>query len=130
MIGDGATKLVERALVATGAAMLPGVVATATESFLEIYGKILASDRWQTHLIDPVAEELQELKDQGWRLGLCTNKATRSAKGILERLGIFPLFEALAGGDSYHVKKPHGDHLRLLLRDMAFMKFGTAIAFL
>ena len=67
----------------------------------------------------PAAREiLAALKTAGWRLAVCTNKPEAPSREILEALGLAPLFEALAGGDSFPVRKPHPDHLLRLLRAM------------
>lgn len=114
MIGDGAHKLVERALQwasAEGSLNLE----TAAQRFLELYATTLIAD---TKLYQGVEETLRHLSKQGWRLALCTNKPEKPTRTILENLGLLALFEQVAGGDSYSARKPDPGHLTECLRAM------------
>ncbi len=108
MVGDGVATLVERGLAATGPrpheADLPAVVAR----FLELYG---AAASQETRPYPGVLETLGSLKTAGWRLAVCTNKATQLTVRILADLNMTGLFEAVVGGDSLPVRKPDGGHL-------------------
>lgn len=114
MIGDGAHKLVQRALQwarAEGHLDLE----TAAQRFLELYATTLIAD---TKLYHGVEETLQHLSEQGWRLALCTNKPEKPTRTILENLSLLALFEQVAGGDSYSTRKPDPGHLTECLRAM------------
>jgi phosphoglycolate phosphatase len=112
MVGDGATKLVERAFAARGLAATGTGLATATTRFLEIYeGGLALSSRPYPGTVDA----LSRLKEAGWRLAVITNKPERAAWALLEALDLARFFDALAGGDTFPVKKPDPGHaLRLL----------------
>ncbi|WP_376960484.1 phosphoglycolate phosphatase [Azospirillum sp. A26] len=103
-VGDGAPKLVERVLAATG-----GVPAAADEAarclerFLAIYE---ADPSAHSTLYPGVAETLDRLAEAGLRLGVCTNKPMAATLRLLEDLGIAGRFAAVVGGDSYPTRKP------------------------
>ena len=100
MIGDGARKLVERALAARGIA---GEIESAQSRFLEIYeARPAALSRPY-----PGAEAtLGRLTANGWRLALCTNKPMRSTRIMLRALDLERFFGATIAGDSLPVRKP------------------------
>lgn len=108
MIGDGVAKLVERGLAATGPRPPDDELASHVVRFLEIYG---AAASIETRPYPGVVETLQSLKAEGWRLAVCTNKAAALTEQILADLDMAGLFEAVVGGDSLPVRKPHGGHL-------------------
>ncbi|UFN50446.1 HAD hydrolase-like protein [Roseomonas sp. OT10] len=104
MIGDGVRVLIERALAARGLPFDPA----ALEQFLPDY---------EAHALDltrpfpGIPEALEALRAEGWRLAVCTNKPVQAARIVLERLGLMPLLDGLAGGDSFAVRKPDPRHL-------------------
>ncbi len=101
MVGDGAAKLVARALAATGE--LPDDPDRHLGRFLEIYENGLAD---QSEPFPDVAETLAELSEKGWRLAVCTNKPRHAAIGLLTSLGLIGRFDLVAGGDSFPARKP------------------------
>ncbi len=111
MVGDGAARLVERAFVARGGLAgdcggksLPDLV----ERFLAIYE---ADPVARTRPYPGAAETLAALAAAGWRLAVCTNKPEAASRKVLDGLGLAPLFQAVAGGDSFPVRKPDAGHL-------------------
>lgn len=115
MIGDGATKLVERGFAATGHALSPEELSEMVKAFLAIYGEHLSEG---TYLYPHAIETLEALKAEGWRLAICTNKPIDPTRQILENLEIGQLFEGVVGGDSYAVKKPDARHILNLLDEL------------
>ncbi|TPG48153.1 phosphoglycolate phosphatase [Roseomonas nepalensis] len=110
MIGDGVQVLVQRACAARGLEASPEVVA----GFLEDYEAHAADE---TRPFDGIPAVLAALRREGWRLAVCTNKPERAAGIILDHLGLSPLLDAVGGGDSFPVRKPHPGHpLGLLAR--------------
>ena len=106
MIGDGAAKLVQRALSRRGiqdADALPRLLDDYTAH---------AGDR--TRLFPGVGDTLAGLAGD-WRLAICTNKPASATHALLAALGIGGLFAAIGAGDSFPVRKPDPDHLRLTL---------------
>ncbi|WP_022726735.1 phosphoglycolate phosphatase [Fodinicurvata sediminis] len=114
MIGDGARKLVERALL-WACANSPPDLDSATARFLQLYAETLIAD---TRLYKSVNETLLSLSNQGWRMAVCTNKPETPSRTILENLGLAHLFEQIAGGDSFPVRKPDPRHLTDCLQAM------------
>ena len=112
MIGDGVEKLVARALDATGGASggdeLKELSAWVSQ-FLDSYGGHGAD---LTRVYPGVPETLKRLRDEGWLLGVCTNKPQAASIEVLEKLGLYGFFGAVLGGDALDgVRKPDPRHL-------------------
>ncbi len=115
MIGDGVPKLIERAFAATGGAPQGDELAVLVSRYMPLY------ESRMTELTRPypgAIEALRTLKRAGWRLAVCTNKPERASREIVSSLGLGGLIEAIAGGDTYPVKKPHPGHILRLLAAM------------
>jgi phosphoglycolate phosphatase len=106
MIGDGAAALVARALAVSGGD-LPDV-ASALPRFIELYE---AEAVRLTRPYPAVPETLAALRRRGYRMAICTNKPQRATITVLEGLGLLALFDGIAGGDSFPVRKPDPGHL-------------------
>lgn len=111
-IGDGAPKLVERVLAATGGVPDPEETARCLRRFLSIYE---ADPSAHSALYPGVAETLAALSAAGLRLGVCTNKPMAATARLLDDLGIAGAFAAVVGGDSYPTRKPSPEPLLGLL---------------
>lgn len=111
-VGDGAPKLVERVLTATGGVPAPDETALCVKRFLEIYE---ADPSAHSALYPGVAETLEALAGAGLRLGVCTNKPMAATLRLLGDLGIAGCFAAVVGGDSYPTRKPSPEPLLGLL---------------
>lgn len=59
---------------------------------------------------------LEALRAGGARLAVCTNKRESLSRALLEALQIHKHFSAIAGRDTFHVHKPHPDHLKGVIR--------------
>jgi len=106
MIGDGATALVRRALTESG--LDPEQATPALPRFLQLY----ESDAVRlTRPYPGVPATLAALRRQGYRTAICTNKPQHATLTVLEGLGLLSLFDAIAGGDRFAVKKPDPGHL-------------------
>ena len=110
MVGDGVHKLVERALTVTGKETpTGGEIARSTRRFLEFYEGHGAD---LTRPYAGAAEALTRLKNDGYALGVCTNKPQGPTREILDGLGLGRYFSAVLGGDSLDgVRKPDSRHL-------------------
>ena len=137
MIGDGVPVLVERALrrvVLQEAGIVPGDAADAADaadadaadldaaaarvaglldaSVADFHAYYNAHCAVDSVLYDGVEATLAALQEEGWPLGVCTNKPVVPAQAILDGLGIAGYFgAAVVGGDSLPVRKPHAGPL-------------------
>jgi phosphoglycolate phosphatase len=110
MIGDGVAVLTRKALAATGDVPDEHGFEEVLAAVRRAYDHVPASQ-----LYPGVAETLKALHDTGYRLAVCTNKPEGPAHRLMGQLGLDHLIDALAGGDSYAVKKPDPGHIRGLL---------------
>jgi phosphoglycolate phosphatase len=58
-----------------------------------------------------VPETLAALRKRGYGTAVCTNKPQHATGEVLRGLGLDALFDAVAGGDRFAVKKPDPGHL-------------------
>ncbi len=110
MIGDGVAVLTRKALAATGDVPDERGFEDVLDAVRRAYDHVPASP-----LYPGVAETLKELHDTGYRLAICTNKPQGPARRLMGQLDLDHLIDALAGGDSYAVKKPDPGHIQGLL---------------
>ncbi len=100
-IGNGVPKFAERAARLRN--LGDGAAERITRAMLDFFDE---SPARYSRLYDGLAELLPALREDGHRLGICTNKPEGPARAILDILGIADLFEVVIGGDSLPVKKP------------------------
>lgn len=108
LVGQGARAMIERGLHLRGRP-LPA----------ERLGELL--DIFITHYLDGmpgeslpyagVVRSLEALKAEGFRLAVCTNKLERLALPLLKGLKLDGYFDAIAGGDTFPVRKPDAAHI-------------------
>jgi phosphoglycolate phosphatase len=105
MVGDGAPKLMERALAASGLAV----------SLAEVMPRfVIHYDAHATRLVKPypaVVETLSLLQDDGYRLGICTNKPSAATRMVLVACAMEAYFPVTIGGDSLPQRKPSPEPL-------------------
>jgi phosphoglycolate phosphatase len=101
MIGGGVPKLVERAVMAHGVTDVELLPLAA--DFIQYYRDNLTV---RTTLYDGAVEVLAQLKGEGRRLGLCTNKQHDLTVETLNQLGIAKYFSAVSGERTGHPRKP------------------------
>jgi phosphoglycolate phosphatase len=100
--------LVERAFAARGAVARPEHLA----AFLADYE---ANSAVETIAFPGIEDALARLQDDGYALGVCTNKPTAAARKILAALGLADYFAAITGGDATAWRKPDPRHLAATL---------------
>ena len=82
--------------------------AVAADDMMQAYLKHYADQGHDNSFLYPgVRTLLDQLRDQGCALGVCTNKIELSAKQALERRGVLSYFSVVTGGDSTAQPKPH-----------------------
>ena len=101
MIGGGVPKLVERALVARG--LPPDGLMPLVQDFIVFYRENLTTN---TRVYDGARELLEQLRGEGRKLGLCTNKQHELTVEILEQLDLTKYFSSVAGERQGRPKKP------------------------
>ncbi len=113
MIGDGVATLVERGFAATGGA--PADPEHQLDRFHHHYNNATAD---LTVLYPGVLGTLHGLTEAGYRMALCTNKPAAPTAALLQAFGLSDFFEAVAGGDTFPVRKPSPRHLLGVLQEM------------
>jgi phosphoglycolate phosphatase len=106
MVGDGVAALVARALAARD--LEPEELAHALPRFLELYEANVAR---LSRPYEGVRETLAALRRRGYATAVATNKPQRASEKLLEELRLAALFDAVAGGDRFPVRKPDPGHL-------------------
>lgn len=107
-VGDGAGKLLERALQ-HGGSTSDADPQRAMVLFLQHYAAVFTA---RSRPYDGVAATLERLAAQGRSLAVCTNKPARFVQPLLRHLGLARYFAACVGGDELPARKP--DPLPLL----------------
>lgn len=102
-VGDGAGKLLERALRHAGAD-----AAALQERALQLFLRHYSEEFTARSLPYPGAmEALQALSARGLRLAVCTNKPSAFVQPLLEHFGMARYFGLRIGADDLPQKKPH-----------------------
>jgi len=110
MVGEGARKLVERALEARSLAV---PIDEALARFREIYDRrLLVHTRPYAGIVDGVGE-----LSAAATLAVLTNKPEAPARRILEAFGLAGRFAGILGGDGRFARKPDPEGLRHLMRE-------------
>jgi phosphoglycolate phosphatase len=100
-IGNGVAVLIERVIEAKGLDM--GRHGAMLDSFMRHYE---ADPATLTTLMPGVKDAVEQFRDEGWAMGVCTNKPEAVSRAILNDLGVGAFFEIVVGGDTLDVKKP------------------------
>ncbi|WP_246525677.1 HAD family hydrolase [Geomobilimonas luticola] len=112
LVGQGARRLVERALInGTEDEVEQGI-----NAFLTYNGAHLAD---RSHPYPGVRETLDALQGRGLPLALISNKNVALCRGLLKVLGLDGYFAAVLGADSLPFRKPSPEPLFKLLRDFS-----------
>lgn len=101
-VGKGMAVLVERCLTwqaAPAAALLEVGIASFRRHYAEVNGH-------STQLYPGVLAGLRAFQDQGFKLGVVTNKPEAFTMPLLERQGLADYFAVVVSGDTLPVKKP------------------------
>ncbi|HEV8679146.1 MAG TPA: phosphoglycolate phosphatase [Stellaceae bacterium] len=113
MVGDGVPTLVARGFAARGG--------TASEASESLPRYIALYEENATNLTRPypgVRETLLELRRRGYRSAVCTNKPQQATLTVLAGLDMTGLFDGVAGGDRYTMRKPDPGHLLGLIDEL------------
>lgn len=113
-VGKGARVFVDRLEHAVTGTTTPDRTERLRARFLEEYARA----HGHSVIYPGVEAALDELKSNGWRLGLCTNKPLKPALAVLEHFGWSEMFETVIAGDSLPVAKPDPAPLRAVIDAM------------
>lgn len=102
LIGEGATRLVELAYDALGAA--PGDLDAEVARYLD-YSYDNPVQR--SSLYRDAKPALHAMAKAGVALGVCTNKSERLAREVLGHFGLLGIMSSVVGADSTPKRKPH-----------------------
>jgi phosphoglycolate phosphatase len=112
MIGAGVKPLLQRALASRGKEFPPDRIDRLFAEFLEIYAAHIAD---QSRPFPGVEPALDALAAQGCRLAVCTNKLEWLSVKLLKQLQLASRFAAICGQDTFTMRKPDPDMLRLTI---------------
>ena len=108
MIGDGARVMLRLGLEATGRSPNDEEVEQWFGALLDYYWDHVADE---SYVFPGVREVLSHLRGSGLKIAVCTNKPIQLSNHLFEKLGMSSYFDAVLGGDSLPVKKPHAGHI-------------------
>jgi phosphoglycolate phosphatase len=112
MIGGGARGMIERALIAEGRDTPSAEIDRMFSDFIDHYGAHIAE---RSRPFPHVASVLEHLGAEGCRLAVCTNKFEFLSVRLLDELRLSHHFVAICGQDTFGVKKPDPEMLRLTI---------------
>ena len=112
MIGAGVKPLLQRALASKGMQLPPEQIDRLFKEYLEIYAEHIADRSRPFPGIEPA---LDVLTARGCRLAVCTNKLEWLSVRLLDALGLTSRFAAICGQDTFTMRKPDPDMLRLTI---------------
>ena len=108
LTGHGARPLIERGLSLNGMPSDDADIDRELGHFLDYYAANIAVD---TRPYPGAVELLDLLREQGAKVGLCTNKSERLTRLLLDALELTDYFDAILGGDTLPVRKPDPGHV-------------------
>ncbi|NNG04391.1 MAG: phosphoglycolate phosphatase [Inquilinus sp.] len=115
MIGDGAPRLLERALAAHALALPPAEEDILLTRYLAL---LEASPPGPACLFPGATEVVSALAAEGVALGLCTNKPVAATRSALRALRLDDRFGVVLGGDSLSRRKPDPEPLLAALAEL------------
>lgn len=114
-IGNGIPKLVKRCFNAVRAPIEGEAFDKALAMFIEKYEQAPAK---LSTFYPGVPETLEALREQGYKIGICTNKTDHLAKLIVEQMGMDKYVDFVVGGDVIPEKKPAPEPLEYCAKNM------------
>lgn len=112
-VGHGAIAMLQSAVASLGREADAEQLRRLSDTLVAHYEQNIAA---KTRLYPGFASVAHALRFSGARLALCTNKRERLTLRLLSALGIGPLFDAVAGGDTFPFHKPDPRHILELVR--------------
>jgi phosphoglycolate phosphatase len=113
MIGGGARRMIERALIAEGRTVSGAELDRLFRIFIDHYSAHIAD---RSRPFPQLERVLQQLTGEGCRLAVCTNKLEWLSLRLLDTLNLSRYFAAICGQDTFGIQKPDPQMLRLTIR--------------
>jgi phosphoglycolate phosphatase len=113
MIGGGARRMIERALIAEGRNVPGAELDRMFRIFIDHYSAHIAD---RSRPFPHLESVLQRFAGEGFRLAVCTNKLEWLSLRLLDTLNLSHYFAAICGQDTFGIQKPDPQMLRLTIR--------------
>jgi phosphoglycolate phosphatase len=123
IIGDGAQATITRALEVTGHATSEDELNAILAAYLDRYRHFPVE---HTKPFPGVTSVLENFRNAGIPMGICTNKPSATTRQVLDALGLSPFFSAVICGDTISHPKPDGRHVLAVLDAIGGNRF-TAV---
>ena len=114
-MGQGSKVTMGRAFAKFGKTLDDATLSAVTAEFVRYYEADPVSN---TVAFAGVATVVARFAGLGLRQGVCTNKFERPSRMILEHLRLMPPIAAVAGADTFPVRKPDPRHILMLIERM------------
>ena len=111
-MGQGSKVTMGKAFAKFGRTLDDASLSAATAEFVRYYEADPVS---HTVAFDGVAAVVARFAGLGLKQGVCTNKFERPSRMILEHLRLMPPIAAVAGADTFPVRKPDPRHILMLI---------------
>jgi phosphoglycolate phosphatase len=115
LVGRGARNLIADTFKVAGAPLTPEAIEPLYADFLKDYGSHIAA---ASRPFPGVIETLEQLKAEGVRMGVLTNKPHPNAMQLLTELDLTGYFETITGGSKYPWLKPDPRLFETVLADL------------
>ena len=112
MIGAGVKPLLQRALASKDIHPSTVELDALYDEYLKLYAEHIAD---RSRPFPGLTGALDALAQQGCRLAVCTNKLEWLSLRLLDALGLATRFGAICGQDTFAMRKPDPDMLRLTI---------------
>jgi len=113
MVGHGSRVLLESALKANRVEPESDRLDNLVALFIDHYSRHIAD---RSRPFPGAAAVLDRFAAAGWRLAVCTNKLEGLSRQLLGAIGLLDRFAAVAGQDTFGVRKPDPRHLLETIR--------------
>jgi len=113
LVGAGARALLERGFKAAGEPLGPERLEALFQDFFVHYLDHVADS---SHLFEGAEAALRRCREEGFALAVCTNKPEPHSRALIEKLGALPLFDAIAGRETFAFCKPDPRHITETIR--------------
>lgn len=108
LLGSGGRALIRRGYATAGRDLDEARLEVLFGQFLAFYEDHIAD---HSHLFPGVMEALDRIEARGYGMAVCTNKMERTARKLLDVLGVSARFGAICGQDTFAVSKPQAGAL-------------------